>query len=48
MEDLLFSICSYESLGESTENMRKGRKAILLRIKHDKYYNDYMLMMRFL
>lgn len=52
MEDLMFSICTYSIINdnspEKTRPAGKGRKGILLRTKFDKYYQDYMLMIRFL
>lgn len=49
MEDLLFSICCYELADPKDDRVSsKARKGILLRIKFDKYSQEYMLMMKFI
>jgi hypothetical protein len=51
MTELLFSICTYESIYDSIDGVKanaKQRTGSLLRIKYDKHHQEYLLLFKLL
>ena len=53
MEDMLYSLVNYELILDSNaldqpRSYGKSRPGVLLRIKYDNYYQDYILLVRML